>query len=588
MQFQASFLLRKRWGRYFDKLLANGYVQVIAEKNLCDVQMNVAKFSSAVTFQSGNSPHTSSISSVQRDDKKPTSQGSLDGVFNRHRPSGQSLLSSTPQIERKSACLFFGLPEKTSEIPTDLSLAPQPPSTSVLAPMDEISEQSSTRRDSVAASGVTSSSGGMVFRVPFRPSGESSKKSTPPPISLDPNEVTEPLKIHGSNRRKASASSFSLASNEDNLRGNFPQSRKISQSLGNENLLNSSYGFTSPLGSRKDSYASTCSSISHVSSSSDRMGESIYRSTSSDDALNLNITLPPLQPVPSDPLPPLPSYPPADFNLSKRLSDHFNFDARYRASTSPLSSRRSSLHHDISQHLSQESIYPSRIDEIFVGDPLQKIDSDMDGITTPQNERSSFASVPDSINNQQTSSDIDFEPLLIPRSLYMPWPSETVKAFAEYFYTGQIDGKWPLSPVAVGLLNMAKVYEVPLLFDLMLEVFYSIIGKKEESLFVICSSMKAGFLNKVSSLFEDDSNAITEYLDSHKNYQEFKSIEKSLRSIDDGYFDIENLRKASAAISVSTISSSATNDISDKLAYICRIAINVIFCSYNDDRESKR
>lgn len=582
-----SFLLRKRWGRYFDMLLANAYVQVSTDRKIPESFSQISKLSSGNVGQLGVSPHTSSsISSIAKDDKKPTSQGSLDTFFSRHRPSAQSVQSSTPPMERKSACLFFNTPSTSKltndnsshsiashsdslatatnandRLPTSLGVNPDH-----IVSLGEISEQSSQRRHSNAASGVTSSSGGMVFRVPFRPSGESSKRSTPPPISLDPNDTSEPIKISVPSNRKNSASSYSALFTDDFLRSSQAQSRRISQSLGNDNLLHSSFGLNSPLSSRKASLASTSSSISRVSSSSDRMGESIYRSPGSEEILSLNVSLPPLLPVPSEPLPALPTHTSHDFSVDNRLSDHFFPDTRYRTSTSPLSSRRSSLHHDISQHISQENIYPNRIDEVFVGDPLHKPDNEADGMTTPQNERNSFASNTESLTSQTLNSgDVDFEPLFIPRSLYMPWPTETVKAFAEFFYTGQIDGKWPLSPVAVGLLNMAKIYEVPLLFDLMLEVFYSIIGKKEESLFVISKSLKDAFLNRVSLLFEDDQDAMQQYLENHKNYQEYQAIEKSLNSIDDGYFDIDHLRKASAAFSVSTVSSSATQDHLDKL-----------------------
>lgn len=587
-----GFLLRKRWGRYFDTLLANAYVQITNDSKISEAYKHMSKNPSEKPIPFSGSPHTSaSVSSIQKDDKKPNSQGSLDTFFNRHRPSAQSVLSNPPSLHRKSACLFFNtspIASKSSDNnissnqsskygPDDLTSTAISENLAVgtatsipdpITSLEEVSEQSSLRRQSTATSGVTSSSGGMVFRVPFRASGESSKKSTPPPVSLDPNEVSDPSKISGSSsNRKNSESSYSAAYSDDYRRSNQSQSRKLSQSTVNDNLLHSSYGFNSPLSSRKASIASTSSSFSHVSSTSDRMGESIYRSASADEVLSLNIALPSPQPAPCEPLPALPSHPPHDFNVAKKSLDHLGIESRYRTSTSPLSSRRSSLHHDISQHISPDSIYHNRIDEVFNGDPLQKTDSKNDGITTPQNERYSFASNADSFNSQHpNNAEVDFEPLFMPRSLYMPWPTETVKAFAEFFYTGQVDGKWPLTPVAVGLLNMAKLYEVPLLFDLMLEVFYSIIGKKEESLFIICKSVKESFLSRVSAAFDEDNEGMEEYLDNLKNYQDFLTVENSLNSIDDGYFDIDHLRKASTAFSVSTVSSNNTQDPNDKLS----------------------
>ncbi|CAI6598896.1 BAF_HP2_G0015630.mRNA.1.CDS.1 [Saccharomyces cerevisiae] len=54
---------------------------------------------------------------------------------------------------------------------------------------------------------------------------------------------------------------------------------------------------------------------------------------------------------------------------------------------------------------------------------------------------------------------IELEPYL-PRSLYMPWSTASVRAFAEFFYTAQINGKWLLAPVTLDLLIMAKIYEI--------------------------------------------------------------------------------------------------------------------------------
>lgn len=566
-----SFLLRKRWGRFFDKLLANAYVQVNTETNLSDVHSRVVKLSSAATSDSGGSPRVSgSTGSLQKDGAKPTSQGSLDAFFSRTRHSTQSNQTDISPSERKTASLFID--SVSREVEDNLNVVKQPnenTGSSAFGPVFSTdAEKSLSRRDSVAT-GVTSSSGGMIFRVPFRSSVESSKKSTPPPPSYDPSDSSCPSKAQSSNRRKFSSGSFSSHSNEDIMRNSISQSRKPSNPTGNDALLHPNFGFTSPTPSRKASIASASSSISHVSSNSDRAGEPIYKTISSEDALYLNIALPPQQPLPGECLPPIPSHSPSDHNFSKRFSELLTIEAgRFRGIASPLASRRSSLHQDITLPLSQENINANKIDEVFQDPPrLRQSDQKYSPLTQVQHDRSSFISSPDSINSQSGSvMEVDFEPLLIPRAFYMPWPAETVKAFAEFFYTGQIDGKWPLSPVTIGLFHMAKLYEVPLLLDLILEVFYSIIGKKEESLLLISRSLKDAFLSRVYAFFEDDdANIMNEYLENNKNYQEYLRIENSLNCIDDGYFDMENLRKASAAFSVETSSSSAACEYMEKL-----------------------
>lgn len=105
--------------------------------------------------------------------------------------------------------------------------------------------------------------------------------------------------------------------------------------------------------------------------------------------------------------------------------------------------------------------------------------NDEDTNSTINHGKSSFSTINEytskkgSISSSQRSTSVateessdsvintELEPLMIPRSLYMPWSHESVSAFTEFFYTGQINPKWSFQPVAVDVFLMARLYEVP-------------------------------------------------------------------------------------------------------------------------------
>lgn len=137
------------------------------------------------------------------------------------------------------------------------------------------------------------------------------------------------------------------------------------------------------------------------------------------------------------------------------------------------------------------------------------------------------------------------EPSLIPRKLYMPFGSNSVKAFAEYFYTGQVGNKWLLHPCTLDCLLMSRYFKVPLLYDLICEVLYGIIGRKEALV------LEEGELykKKFKELFD---NVGISWPDNFRfpldEYADF------MNSVDDGYMDIALLRKSSNIHKLSTSS----------------------------------
>lgn len=139
------------------------------------------------------------------------------------------------------------------------------------------------------------------------------------------------------------------------------------------------------------------------------------------------------------------------------------------------------------------------------------------------------------------------EPSLIPRKLYIPFCTSTLKAFAEYLYTGEVGNKWSLRPCALDCLLMARYFRVPHLYDLISEVLYGIIGRKEAHVIKEGSKLK----KKYMALFEGAHAppvAFTFPLDEYEGFMD---------TVDDGYLDVALLRKSSSLHngSVSTLGS---------------------------------
>ncbi|OBA26319.1 hypothetical protein HANVADRAFT_53193 [Hanseniaspora valbyensis NRRL Y-1626] len=151
------------------------------------------------------------------------------------------------------------------------------------------------------------------------------------------------------------------------------------------------------------------------------------------------------------------------------------------------------------------------------------------------------------IDSGESFINSELEPLMIPRSLYLPWSHDSIAAFTEFFYTGQINPKWPLQPVALDIFTMSKLYEVPLLYDIMTEVFYSIIGRKEDYVFAIKEKISSNYINlckRYLNIVSSD-ESLEEYLQKSKAFCTFRELDKSLENIDDGYCDYFLLKQAS-------------------------------------------
>lgn len=136
--------------------------------------------------------------------------------------------------------------------------------------------------------------------------------------------------------------------------------------------------------------------------------------------------------------------------------------------------------------------------------------------------------------NTLQNGTFQMESSLIPRRLYIPFATTSVKAFCEYLYTGQIGNKWLLTPTTLDNLALAKHYKVPLLYDLISEVLYGIIGKRE-----------AWVIQRANELKENYFALLRETSSSHDGDFEFPldEYEGFMDTVDDGYLDIALLKK---------------------------------------------
>lgn len=576
------YLLRKRWGRYFDMLLSQGYVRACAEYENNGSPSDFIKFS----------PHSSQALSCSKN-SHISSTGSLDAYFSSIKlqrqksfPKSQEKNVSADEeatsedhplshlMTNSSSPSYYGNDEEDPVSPPSISrAAKEPPSRGTKA----------IRR--IGTGSTTSSSGGMVFRVPFqeaapqafsdtnlvRPSGNEEKRRSSS-VATAALDYLKPSNFAGRWRR-ASHPNASISSPENHLAAT--AARLVSPSR--ESSRNTS---------RNTSITSQNSSLSYVSSSSDRMGNSIIpthvniiSNLISPQSTVLNVPLPPQSKMPSDPLPPPPSFSQEMPNAAGRRNSSFA-DLSFSNRSSPFSSRRASYDRrsSLSEVRRSSDQFQSSLDRQMM-DETQGVNNSLD--TTPNQHHRSFftrasnkntdsaaggtskvsrgsdanrlslSSNPESTDSV-TSAPLEWEPLLTPRTLYMPWPTATVRAFAEFFFTGQVNGKWVLAPVVLNLLLMSKIYEIPLLYNLITEVLYSIVGRKEDSLYVICASLTDAFRRKVSNYCGEDQALVQSYLEGNELYAELNSVKESLENIDNGFFDLELIKKVSRAFSFST------------------------------------
>lgn len=145
------------------------------------------------------------------------------------------------------------------------------------------------------------------------------------------------------------------------------------------------------------------------------------------------------------------------------------------------------------------------------------------------------------------SGKFRMEPSLIPRKLYIPFSSVTLRAFCEYLYTGQVGNKWLLVPTALDNLGIAKSFKVPLLYDLISEVLFGIIGRKEAHIIKEGSKLKKKYIQVLDASNSSLDSEIIFPLDEYEGFME---------TVDDGFLDVALLQKSSNVHKNSSVFSS--------------------------------
>lgn len=148
------------------------------------------------------------------------------------------------------------------------------------------------------------------------------------------------------------------------------------------------------------------------------------------------------------------------------------------------------------------------------------------------------------------SGTFKMEPSLIPRKLYIPFSTITLKAFTEYLYTGQVGNKWLLVPTALDNLAIGRFFNVPLLYDLISEVLFGIIGRKEAYIIKEGRKLKKKYLKLQELTNEEVDPNFTFALHRYEGF---------LDTIDDGYLDLALLKNKSKINKGSISNSSGKN-----------------------------
>ncbi|KAH7608226.1 Kelch motif [Nakaseomyces glabratus] len=592
------YLLRKRWGRYFDLLLSQGYSKACTEYEASGNLSTLIKLTPFSSRTGSRDIHSSRLSS----------SSSLDNYFVKGIGAQHHHYSVSGPAGRKPPG-SENIVDRTSRSSVDghlMGSSPNPMSESVyLTHIDDVDDddddcvgptsqaKNTNKMKSVSrtiTSSTTSSTGGMVFRVPFQ---EKKPSSSVQDIAPD----SQFFQTGSSSRRSSLLSSQTMGiQRSPKIEGKRRASHPIISSIMDKGQ---------PVSTR--SVGSTRSSLSYVSSSSERQSKSHLPGSRNSSVTGspilgvLNVPLPPPCQTPTEPVPPPPvtKYP----NITSKPRTNSMSEVFNTIKGSPLSSRRSSYSRKTST-----SEVNSAIDRQLMEDRFKEADmafakqtptKPVAGSKMPENIRSStrnsvnndwsrhsFASVSDSSESATVNGNIEMEPMLIPRTLYLPWSTATVHAFAEFFYTGQVNGKWMLSPVVLDLLVISKLYELPLLFNLISEVLYSIVGKKEEGMYITCKSLIDSFSRKVSTYFGNDKEKEVAYLESCEAYKILKKIKLCLERIDNGFFDLDLMRRHSMSRSSYNSSNGSTVEKKNSLDLSPRGSSNLPTMMGNGPRDS--
>lgn len=262
--------------------------------------------------------------------------------------------------------------------------------------------------------------------------------------------------------------------------------------------------------------------------------ESILSTSTSElpDSVNFE-NIPPVQPEPTEPVPPLDMRVPMKQMNSR---DYLRDPMRGSISGASLASGGTNT----------SAVRPK---ELKTPVSLLKRRATSRSSSVPNTDDETFSNTGSELLSDDTLKGF-LEPLLIPRALYLPFHTVTVRALTEFLFTGQLGDKWLLTPTTTDMLLIAKFYELPLLYDLISEVIYTVISKKESALMQAYADMINDFKKKLHEVCHNNDDLINTFCTTHAHIKSsFDQIEGYLATVDDGYFNLELLRKASTVTS---------------------------------------
>ncbi|CCH60718.1 hypothetical protein TBLA_0D02120 [Henningerozyma blattae CBS 6284] len=592
------YLLRKRWGRYFDMLFAHSYNEVLKDYDNNDESNFISSSASILTSNidtSNSSPKFSLLSSHSNPDllscekARPRSRGvSITSSNYSNRDSFSS--TSNPRSMRNSLIMSSYSPRKASidsyhystasnnlAVPTSnnsnsnnsnngnnnnsstFSSPIRNPSLSKLnaiANMPNISPKSTIANTNIpttmpniptSLSMSTPTTVNTLFRSPFKSKHEAND------IDYD-DELAKDLK---NNRKDSAHSPFHNANDDIHLK--------------QKNLLQSQNPTLLKIGDQEYEIPSRIPSPDLALPNIPILDDSLttnptsvnYNSNSHNNAMPLNM------PANDDTSIPIP--------LTKFAFSHI-WQERQRRGSLPEASITSKLaqsnkkqpaenikYFDTSSNQLPQSgsraRYNSEPTNIINEDKNKNNNNYLNNISNHYNIPNCNSPFPPNIqthkmfycNRLSTSTTLSTEPpfapgdmdsVLIPRVLYMPWCTATIKSFAEFFFTGQINPKWELAPVILNLLVISKIYKVPLLYALVQEALYTIIKKKENHLKTVVKSKMRQYQTLLKDIKnEADKRLLKDFLTHNTNYNILVDLERILRDNETGFFDASIVQK---------------------------------------------
>lgn len=555
-------ILMERWGRYFVQLLAKGYVHAVdrferdqqldsestTNASLASESMNPAsktqnKLRSSMSTGGGSSI-SSSNSEVSVNQNNPNKKGHHQSSYHVSIPAPSKYSKEPPQFrlpfqepsltndsvsEKANKTNNENVEETKGGIETNNSeKLPE------LSGSSHITEQPDTSRKGSVSS--FSSSNSLL---------NSHLQNIPPQLPL-PNEPIPAVPASTSFRSSSRKNSADLNSPRASLMytltalRNIPATKSPMESPFSSPRASVSGPGPVPMGN--ELLSSAIPNLKQSSLSTDRNNQRLARSL--DSSPNSSTDALPIRTATGENI--------TDQNVrNKKVSNSssmtsletFNLDRKFSPLTSIQTNSNKITAKDADDHQDYEETNTTEANDSLFSNPLLDFEN-------------------------AESGKFRMEPSLIPRKLYMPFATSSIKAFCEYLYTGQVGNKWLLSPVTLDNLAISKFLDVPLLYDLISEVLFGVIGRKESFIIREGNKLKRRYHELLELTNSVKESSFRFPLDEYEGFMD---------TIDDGFLDITLLKKSSASHKDSSASamSSKRNKLSLNSASSFRYSISI-------------